>query len=162
MSEVYMKDLPQIDTITDTTAIVTENTEKTGYSEMSDVKEYMNGSETLNTTAQTTNSAINELKTAIDIIRADFLGDRTFKVAFGKIINTVLTSTTCYMPFKASEVNVTLTGINIPGLGNVEIDYKGAVVSDYGFFIQCTTAGALGMSTLESQVATVAVSITAK
>lgn len=71
MSEVYMKDLPQIDTITDTTAIITENTEKTGYSEMSDVKEYMNGSEALNTTAQTTNGAINELASKLQFIEQD-------------------------------------------------------------------------------------------
>ena len=133
--------------ISDLTALTAENITD------NDLLYIVNGSESKKTT-------VGELRKNF---ANQFLGDRTFKVAFGKIINnTVLTSTTCYMPFKASEVNVTLTGINIPGLGNVEIDYKGAAVSDYGFFIQCTTAGAIGMSTLESQVATVAVSITAK
>lgn len=95
--------------------------------------------------------------------REGFIGSRCYRFSFGKIHNGYLRSNQIQIPWTSSEVSVTLTKINIPGLAVLRTDYKTAsITAEGGLYIQCSTKGAIDADNLANQVAECDITITKK
>lgn len=94
--------------------------------------------------------------------RDAFLGNHCYTFSFGKINNGYLRSSSVFLPYAASEVNATITKINIPGGAELSKDYKYVKIMNNNMHICCDTKGANNADTLIGQVAEVNITITKK
>lgn len=106
-------------------------------------------------------AAYNELNGSL-AFRDAFLGNHCYTFSFGKINNGYLRSSSVFLPYTASEVNATITKINIPGGAELSKDYKYVKIMNNNMHICCDTKGANNADTLVGQVAEVNITITKK
>lgn len=96
--------------------------------------------------------------------RAAHVGAKQYRFIWGKSNGSGYVRTNeISTPFTKAEINVpgtVLTGISVEGAGAVAIDYKSVGISDTGgLFLECSTAGAPGISSLVSNSCVAAITL---